>query len=277
MLWKEALTAVALFACAASAGFVNITCLDWSPDGKSLLFAQDGVLYLGQAPNGGHPVQLTPDTTWISWARFSPDGEWIVYVTPVEGGYALWRDWIADREPEQLLFSESPIYQPTVAPSGTEIAFISATDSQRDLFLYDLESGETVRLTHTPFQEACPDFSPDGTALLFVGLWSTGKGGESWDIFVLDIESGDVEQLTDDAFFDWCPRFSPDGEWIAFESNRSGHSDVYVMRRDGTDLTPFTYDEWRDAFPVWAPKTGEMIAFASKRVDGWVILAEGTF
>ncbi|MCD6128691.1 PD40 domain-containing protein [Candidatus Bipolaricaulota bacterium] len=273
MRWFIVSAMVTLVPLAATAGFENLTCLDWSPTGEYLLFAQNGGLYLGQAPNGSHPRRLTPETTWVSWGRLGPGGDWYLYVTPLEHDYILWRGWITGDEPEELYRTQDHISQPTPSPDGSRVAFVAEHDGTTDLYLLDLKSGEVQSLTQTPFRVACPDFSPDGDLIVFVGLW---KEGESWDLFLLDLDSGSLEQLTEDSFFDWGPRFSPDGEWIAFESSRSGASDIYVIRRDGTDLTPFTHDQWRDAFPTWAP-SGDRLAFASRRPDGWVILAEGTY
>ena len=263
-----------LLGVSVQAGFEGITCLDWSPAGDKLLLASAGALYLGKAPTAQGAYRLTPENAWVTWGRFGPDGDWYIYATPAEEGYILWKGFLEEREPEELLSSPYPIRQPTVSPDGHWVAFVGEKSGQPDLFLLDLESGKLTRLTATPFEEACPDFSPDGETLVFVGLWNPDGG--SWDLFTVDIETGDIQQLTEDPFFDWYPRFSPDGEWIAFESNRSGLSDIYVVRKDGSDLTPFTYDEWRDAFPAWSPD-GEEIAYAQRKPSGWVILAEGTY
>jgi Tol biopolymer transport system component len=270
----KACCAALLLGLSAQAGFEGITCLDWSPAGDKLLLASQGALYLGEAPTARGAYRLPPDKAWVTWGRFGPEGDWYLYATPVEDGYALWKGFFDDRDPEELFHSPSPIHQPTVSADGRWVAFVGEEDGQTDLFLLDLESGELTRLTRTPFEEACPDFSPDGGTLAFVGLWAP-EGG-SWDLFLIDLETGAIQQLTEDQFFDWYPRFSPDGEWIAFESNRSGLSDIYVIRRDGSDLTPFTYDGWRDAFPAWSPD-GEEIAYAQRKPSGWVILAEGAY
>ena len=65
---------------------------------------------------------------------------------------------------------------------------------------------------------------------------------------------------------------------IAFESTRSGNSDIYVMNADGTGLKQLTnHPEW-DHSPAWSPD-GQRIVFHSLRDGNWeiyVMNADGT-
>lgn len=267
----------------AGAGLRGLTSLDWSPDGRHVLYVDAGEVWVGLAPEGRDARRLTTGAA-TDWARFGP-GDWFVYTTFTDEGYALWRsDLVGERT---LLFSQEGlrrsealpgvelIARPAVSPDGASIAFVAYAGGQCDLYLFDLPSGSVRRLTRTPGPVDTPDFSPDGRSLAFVGLWQVGAT-LSWDLYILDLAEGDrIEMLTEDPFFDWCPRFSPDGEWIAFESNLRGPSDIHVLRRDGRERTALTFDAWRDAFPCWSPK-GDRIAYGSLRAFGWLILASKT-
>jgi Tol biopolymer transport system component len=280
MRW--ALLVLLLVPVAGGGGLLGLTALDWSRDGRHVLFVDEGEVWVGLAPEGRHARRLTTGAA-TDWARFGP-GDWLVYVALTETGWGLWR---SDLDGERrLLFSQADlarqadapridlIARPTVSPDGKSVAFVAYADDQCDLFLLDLESRSVRRLTRTPGPEDTPDFSPNGRFLVFVGLWGAGPV-LSWDLYILDLEGHGIEQLTEDPFFDWCPRFSPDGEWIAFESAARGPSDIHVLRRDGRERTAFTFDEWRDAFPCWGP-TGDEIGYGSRRPAGWLILADKT-
>ena len=57
---------------------------------------------------------------------------------------------------------------------------------------------------------------------------------------------------------------------IAFESTRSGNSDIYVMNADGTDVRQLTNHPESDHAPAWSPD-GTQIAFHSLRDGNWEI------
>jgi TolB protein len=74
------------------------------------------------------------------------------------------------------------------------------------------------------------------------------------------------------------PAWSPDGRKIAFVSDRTGNSEVYVMNADGTGQRNLTRNPAFDADPTWSPDARK-IAFASNR-DGkygvYVMNADGS-
>ena len=64
---------------------------------------------------------------------------------------------------------------------------------------------------------------------------SFAEDGNS-DIYTMDLESRVVERITNHSSIDTSPSFSPDGKFIAFNSDRSGLQQLYVMRSDGSDV-----------------------------------------
>jgi WD40-like Beta Propeller Repeat len=69
-----------------------------------------------------------------------------------------------------------------------------------------------------------------------------------------------VVQLTHADGSDLAPAWSPDRREIAFQSNRDGNWEIYVMRANGTDARRLTNDDARDGEPSWSPD-GKRIAF----------------
>lgn len=58
--------------------------------------------------------------------------------------------------------------------------------------------------------------------------------------------------------------FSPDGKMIAFESTKSGKTNIWVKQNNSGGPVQVTKDEFYNRFPVWSP-SGEELAYYSKR------------
>ena len=73
-----------------------------------------------------------------------------------------------------------------------------------------------------------------------------------------------VTQLTRNTADDRYPAWSPDGSKIAFQSDRDGNSEIYVMNADGTNVIKLTSNTAEDWTPAWS-LDGCKMAFASDR------------
>lgn len=83
------------------------------------------------------------------------------------------------------------------------------------------------------------------------------------EVFTINPDGSGEMILTDFPGRDGDPSWSPDGRTIAFESFRSGGSEVWTMNADGTGLTQLTFNgPPEDRGTAWSPD-GERIAFHS--------------
>lgn len=80
------------------------------------------------------------------------------------------------------------------------------------------------------------DISHEGRVLY------TSKNGLFVALWLMNSDGGDAKQLTPADALDFNPSFSPDGEFVVFDSDRSGTSEIWRVRTDGSDLTRLTQD-----------------------------------
>jgi TolB protein len=86
-----------------------------------------------------------------------------------------------------------------------------------------------------------PSFSPDRTRVVWRrALPGTGANEQNFEIFVKELRSGREANLTNSPSHDGNPHWSPTGEWIVFVSGRTGSSDIFVMRPDGSEVRQLT-------------------------------------
>lgn len=61
---------------------------------------------------------------------------------------------------------------------------------------------------------------------------------------------------------DWSPQFSPDSRRVAFETDRSGESEIWLADPDGANAVQLTSMGALPGYPRWSPN-GELITFHS--------------
>jgi serine/threonine protein kinase len=76
-----------------------------------------------------------------------------------------------------------------------------------------------------------------------------------------------LSRLTFDQGLQYNPTFSPDGRFLAFVSNRSGNSDIWVQLIGSGDPIQITHSPADDVFPDWSPD-GNSIVFRSEQEGG---------
>jgi TolB protein len=139
-----------------------------------------------------------------------------------------------------------------------KIAFGSSEDDPAwDIWIMNADGSGRVNLTPgRPESDTQPDWSPDGSRIVFLSIASDGN----WDLWVIDADGTDLRRLTTDPARDSNPAWSPDGEEIVFRSERTGNSDIYVMDANGLQVQRLTSDPSREAHPSYSAD-GDKIVF----------------
>ena len=119
-------------------------------------------------------------------------------------------------------------------------------------------TGQT-NLTNSPEDELSPDWSPDGSTILFERAQSrwTAPGY----LYAMNPDGSGQTNLTNTELVSESePSWSPDETKIAYVVGSGAASDIYSMNTDGSGRTNLTYDSLEDTSPSWSGD-GSKIAF----------------
>ncbi|MCB0043756.1 MAG: PD40 domain-containing protein, partial [Caldilinea sp.] len=130
---------------------------DWSPDGSTIVFSSDrddptnAQLYLMDA-DGSNQRPLMPFTPAdYLGARWSPDGEWILFHSNLEVDGVPWFNIYKVRkdgsELTDLTGSVDNSFRPDWSPDGQRIVFTSERDGNREIYVMNADGSNPVRLT----------------------------------------------------------------------------------------------------------------------------------
>ena len=170
---------------------------------------------------------------------------------------------------------------PAVSPDGKYMAFVSnrANEGNTDLWVQSLSGGEPVRLTSDPADEFLPEFSPDGTEIVFVS-----RGKDRSGIFAIPTQGGEPRRVAPSG---GRPRWSPDGRWVAYEVGPASGSfgpdsgiKIFLIPAEGGEPRQFRPDFLTASKPAWSPD-GKYLIFMGLRDRGqeendwWVAPVDG--
>ncbi len=192
----------------------HIEAPNWTPDGKSLIYNSDGLLYKISL-DGGNP-ELIP----TGFAKrinndhgISPDGKMLVISDQTETGQSMIYSLSIDGGDPEKITPLSPSYWHGWSPDGKTLVYCAERNSNYDIYAIPLSGGGEVRLTTAEGLDDGPDYSPDGKFIYF----NSERSG-TMQIWKMKADGSDQEQITNDEYNDWFPHPSPDGKWLAFIS-----------------------------------------------------------
>jgi Tol biopolymer transport system component len=202
----------------------------------------------------------------------------IAFVSKRDGNFEIYVMNADGSDQRRLTHNDADDWAPAWSPDGTQLAFSSERDGNFEIYVMDLSDGigartadqdppDQRRLTYREANDWDPDWSPDGTQLIF----HSERGDQGFDIWLMNADGSDTRRLTNTAYDEIHLAWSPDGSRFAFESTFDGNYQIYVIAADSR--APGSLDQQRltshvagNRFPDWSPD-GSQIAFSSMR-DG---------
>jgi len=134
---------------------------------------------------------------------------------------------------------------PVWSPDGKRIAFESDRDGFRQIYLMNTDGSNIIQLTnddfdHTlgvPINNSSDLWSPNGSKLV---ISQSLPNAEQWSLYILYIETLQKTLIFDKPLPYSSPIWSPDGTHLAFVSDLTAGSKLYVVDSNGNNLTELT-------------------------------------
>ncbi|PID66930.1 MAG: Tol-Pal system beta propeller repeat protein TolB [Gammaproteobacteria bacterium] len=239
--------------------------------------------------DGKNPITLLNSPAPVMTPRFSPNGQYLAYVT-YEGNQSQIVIHNIKSGKRRLLSKEKGINSsPAWSPDGSKIAMVLSRDGNSEIYFKNTLNGKLVRVTNNRGIDTEPVWSPDGQFIYFTsdrsgspqlyrinlssggvtrvsstGRYSAGadiskdgkkialarNAGGQFIVGTIDLVSGKFNGVSK-GFVDETPRFSPNGKMLVFTSTQNGRGVIKIVNVDGSGTnTLSTGGQIRD--PDWS-------------------------
>jgi Tol biopolymer transport system component len=184
---------------------------------KQLVWLDRGGKQIGQVAEPGDygPPKISPDGGRVAVAKMGPDG--------VSANL-----WILDAAGNATRFTSTANREgsPVWSPDGSKIAFFSNAAGVDDIYVKPTSGEGRAEVFYASTLPKYPtDWSRDGRYMLF-GVVSPNTRSDVWAITTAGRKAAPVlDSINSESY----ATLSPDGKWLAFQSDESGRTEVYVQ------------------------------------------------
>ena len=208
--------------------------------------------------------------------------------------------WIAIGQEEAIAAPARPYVATRLSPDGTHVA-LEIEDQDHDIWVWDLTRKTLTRVTTDPGSDQSPVWMPDGRRLLFSSqaggvlgslFWQAADGTGTAERLLIDspyvqrpssvvadgtrvlfMEGADLMMLTlgndrrvqpviQTAQIEQNGVISPDGRWLAYDSNDSGPSQIFVRPFPNANEGKAQVSTGGGSQPLWSRNGRELFYMA---------------
>ncbi|UOB16429.1 TolB family protein [Abyssalbus ytuae] len=197
----------------------SIQAPNWTPDGKTLIYNSNGLLYqynletgkvkmlnTGFATNNNNDHVLNADGSKIAISHHNDDDNNIssIYYLPIEGSnnpIKVTKDGVGAS------------YLHGWSANEKKMIFTANRNNKYDIYEVDVQTGKEKQLTDTQTLDDGSEYSPDNKYIYF----NSDRTG-TMQLWRMKANGKEQTQLTFDEYNDWFPHVSPNGKSIVFIS-----------------------------------------------------------
>jgi Tol biopolymer transport system component/DNA-binding winged helix-turn-helix (wHTH) protein len=246
--------------------------IDWSPDGKWLVFSAppragvyNRLTLLSLETLETEPLTSSASQHMCDYGpRFSPDGGTIAFARSSGAAYLqdIWLIAAGGGTERQVTSFQRRVDGLDWVSDGKQLIFAASPGSDFSLWRLDIDHGAVSWLPTRGSWVTSPSVSAAGNRLVYEDLsfeyniWHIRRSAAPGSL-------SSPSPLIGSTRMDYSADLSPDGTRLVFVSLRSGHRELWVCGSDGSDPRQLT--SLRGTYltrPRWAPD-GERIAFSA--------------
>jgi serine/threonine protein kinase len=192
-----------------------------------------------------------PETAGANNISISGDGRHVAWDRTAAENVDVWTMDLQRGRPDRITLGPMIDAYPIWSPDGARLAFGSIRGAAMNLYWKSLtQSAAEQPLLVTAETKAATDWSRDGRFILFR---SSGRdtGYDLWALPMNADAAGTPLLVAGGVFDERDGQFSPDGRWIAYQSNESDRTEVYIRRFPTADR-PLRISSDGGAQPRWS-------------------------
>jgi tricorn protease len=194
----------------------NIEDFELSPKGERALFVARGDIFTAPIEKGPTRNLTNTSTAHDKWARWSPDGSKIAFISDMSGEEQIYLiDQKGEDKPVQLTTQFNCMLSPLKwSPDGKRMA---VSDKDGKLYVLTITNKNVKEIADHEFGEInYYSWSPDGGHLAFCMRDWNGYSS----IYIWSLTDGKVRRVTGTYFNEYAPTWDPEGNYLYYLSDR---------------------------------------------------------
>lgn len=213
--------------------------------------------------DGENDFKIMESKDPIMSPAWSPDGRQLAYVSFEGSRSSIFVQTLRSGNRFQVSNKPGINGAPSFSPDGRKLVItLGGVDGNPDIFVLDITSRQTTRLTTHRAIDTEGTWSPDGKYIYFT---SDRSGGPQ--VYRIAANGGTPERVTFEGSYNARPRLSPDGTRLAVVHNDRGNFRIAVMNIERKDLLVLSTGS-QDESPSFAPNSDSLIYATRQGGDG---------
>jgi len=213
--------------------------------------------------DGENEFKIMESKDPIMSPAWSPDGRQLAYVSFEGARSSIFVQTLRTGSRFQVSNKPGINGAPSFSPDGRKLVItLGGVDGNPDIYVLDINSRQSTRLTTHRAIDTEGSWSPDGKFIYFT---SDRSGGPQ--VYRISANGGTPERITFEGSYNARPRLSPDGTRLAVVHNDRGNFRIAVMNIERKDLLVLSTGR-QDESPSFAPNSDSLIYATRQGGDG---------